>query len=395
MLKSNLVAKNILFNMSGSIAAYKACDVISQLVKAGNTVQVVCTSSTFEFVGRATLEGLTGRAVVSDMYESGRAMDHIHLARWADLAILCPASANTLAKFAHGFADDIVSALFLAWEPHKPYVIAPAMNTQMYNNPATQRNLRTVSRGKVTVLSTGTGNLACGEVGEGRLLEPKDILEALAKLSEPTKGKVLVTFGGTREAIDGVRFLTNGSTGKTGAELSDYLVQMGWQVTCLRAEAAVPASLSSDEYTFTDFRSLDDSLRNLLDKGAFEAVIHLAAVSDFSVDTQPGKIPSDRELSLKLRPNFKIVDRLKKYAQPKALKVVAFKLTDTKSMEERLAAVNKLLTENVDLVVHNDVSDLNSSRPMVLFNKAQEPKVVHGTSELAQTLNRFLIGESL
>jgi phosphopantothenoylcysteine decarboxylase/phosphopantothenate--cysteine ligase len=155
--------------------------VISQLVQDGHDVQTVVSRGALEFIGRATLEGLTGKRVLSDLYEEGRMMDHIHLSKWADLAILCPASANTINRLAAGLADDPIGALFLSFDFKKPYLLAPAMNHQMFKHPATQTALGKLESYGVKVLPTGEGHQACGDVGEGRLLEPDQILEAIRK----------------------------------------------------------------------------------------------------------------------------------------------------------------------------------------------------------------------
>ncbi len=177
----------VLFQLTGSIAAYKACHVISRLVQAGHEVQTVASRGALEFVGAATLEGLSGKPVFSDVFEAGRAMDHIHLARWADLAIVCPASASSINRLASGLADDVIGTLFLAYElGKKPYLLAPAMNHQMMAHPATRASLEKLSSWGVEVLETGRGNQACGETGEGRLLEPDELLALVtARLGPP------------------------------------------------------------------------------------------------------------------------------------------------------------------------------------------------------------------
>lgn len=175
----------LLLLLTGSISCYKACFVISHLVQSGIEVRTVATPAALQFVGKATLEGLTGQPVFSDLWESGRAMDHIELARWADLALVCPATANTINRLAGGLADDPVGTLFLAWElTKKPWWIAPAMNVTMLAHPITQASLKKLSDIGVRVLPTGTGPLACGEEGAGRLLEPEKIIT-----------EVLVQFG--------------------------------------------------------------------------------------------------------------------------------------------------------------------------------------------------------
>ncbi len=174
----------VLFALTGSIACYKACHAISRLVQAGVEVQTVATPAALRFIGPATLEGLTGRPALTDLWETGRAMDHIDLARSCDLALVCPATANTLARLAHGLADDAIGALFLAWElKKKSWWVAPAMNHAMLAHPATQANLAALGAMGVRVLPTAEGPQACGEVGAGRLLEPEDlVVEVLAAL---------------------------------------------------------------------------------------------------------------------------------------------------------------------------------------------------------------------
>ncbi len=174
----------VLFFLTGSIACYKACTVISRLSQAGVSVQTVATPAALKFVGPATLEGLSGQPLFSDMWISGRALDHINCAREADLAIVCPATANTINRLAAGLADDLTGSLFLAWEHgKKPWYIVPAMNTYMFQHPATQSSLEKLSGWGVRVIEPAEGMLACGETGAGRLAEPdlvtNQILRAL------------------------------------------------------------------------------------------------------------------------------------------------------------------------------------------------------------------------
>jgi phosphopantothenoylcysteine decarboxylase/phosphopantothenate--cysteine ligase len=170
----------VLFQLTGSIACFKACELISRLVKRGFAVQTVASAGALRFVGSATLEGLTGRTPFSDLYAAGRTMDHIHHARWADLALLCPATANSMNRLAAGLADDPIGALFLAWEiASKPYLIAPAMNAAMWDHPATRASRERLAGHGARVLPVGAGHLACGETGEGRLLEVAEIEDEL------------------------------------------------------------------------------------------------------------------------------------------------------------------------------------------------------------------------
>jgi phosphopantothenoylcysteine decarboxylase/phosphopantothenate--cysteine ligase len=177
---------NVLFLLSGSIACYKACTVVSRLAQAGVTVQTVATPAALKFVGAATLEGLSGRPVFSDLWEPGRALDHIELARAADLALVCPATANTVNRHAAGLADDPIGALFLAWElKQKPWWLAPAMNHRMWQHPATVASLEKLRGWGARVLDPIDGPHACGEGGPGRLAEPEAIAaEVLAALAQ-------------------------------------------------------------------------------------------------------------------------------------------------------------------------------------------------------------------
>jgi phosphopantothenoylcysteine decarboxylase / phosphopantothenate---cysteine ligase len=225
-------APEVLFQLSGSIAAYKACHVVSRLVQAGCRVQTVATRAALEFVGPATLEGLTGRPVATDTFAPGSHMDHIHLVRRADLIVLCPATANTINRLASGIADDLVGTMFLAYDFRVPYVIVPAMNAAMYEHPATAASLARLRGWGIEFVDPSAGSLACGEIGPGRLAEPDDILAELLRrleLGDTTgdatatgaNGKVLITSGGTKVPIDGVRSITNTSTGATGAAIAE------------------------------------------------------------------------------------------------------------------------------------------------------------------------------
>ncbi len=179
---SNDGAPHLLVQLTGSIACFKACELISRLVKRGFAVQTVASAGALRFVGAATLEGLTGRAPFTDLYSAGRTMDHIRLARWADLALLCPATANSLNRLAAGLAEDPIGALFLAWEiGAKPYLIAPAMNATMWDHPATRASRERLAGFGAQLLPVGDGRLACGEQGEGRLLEVEELEKLVMK----------------------------------------------------------------------------------------------------------------------------------------------------------------------------------------------------------------------
>ena len=359
---------NLLFVFTGSIAGFKACEAVSQLVQRGHRVRTVATAAALRFIGPATLEGLTGSPVLTDMFAPGAALEHISLTRWADLVIVCPATANTLNRFAAGLADDLAGALFLAHDRTKPFLIAPAMNPAMWSHPATVAAVEKLRGWGVQFLPVGEGRTACGETGEGRLAEPAVIVAGVeAALARPARRlKVLVTSGGTAEPIDGVRVLTNTSTGATGALLADQLARCGHEVVLLRARHAARPESGVREEIFGSFAELDAGLTRLLGAERYDAVIHAAAVGDFgveSVETAGGvqaagyaKLDSRCPPLLRLRLNPKLVDTLRARSAA-ALQVVAFKLTSGADAAGAAAAVGgRFAHSGADLVVQNDTA---------------------------------------
>ncbi|HEV7986288.1 MAG TPA: bifunctional phosphopantothenoylcysteine decarboxylase/phosphopantothenate--cysteine ligase CoaBC, partial [Steroidobacteraceae bacterium] len=226
--------KRILLGVTGGIAAYKSADLVRRLREHGAQVQVVMTAGAREFVTPTTFQALSGRPVRSDLWDAAHeaAMGHIELARWAELLLVAPASADFLARLAHGLADDLLSTLALATSA--PIAVAPAMNHLMWSNAATQANVALLQQRGVRVFGPGVGDQACGETGAGRMLEPLEIAAAIAPLLRqdgPLSGqRVLVTAGPTRECIDPVRFVSNRSSGKMGFALAQALQQAGAEV---------------------------------------------------------------------------------------------------------------------------------------------------------------------
>jgi phosphopantothenoylcysteine decarboxylase/phosphopantothenate--cysteine ligase len=410
--------QNILFLMSGSIAAYKACDLISKLVKLGNSVQVVASESLLQFVGVSTLEGLTGKPVITSSFNPGSAMAHIDLGKWCDLAVLCPASAHTINAIANGTASDPIGSLFLAFDfKNKKFFVAPAMNTRMYDNFATQNSLKLLKSAGVIVLPTGSGDLACGEYGEGRLLEPTDILNFLeSELSIKTvfksKGHILVTAGGTKEPIDGVRFIGNTSTGKTGAQITEALIKSGYTVHHLCPADAIKPTVYSAISHFSSYADLQYEMQQCLLKNNFDWVIHSAAVSDFSVESIQAeingkaalknnlkakpikKIESSSKVKLTLSPNKKLISQIASWSKNKSVKVIGFKLTndDDRSMDK--SAISKVFnaSANVKYVIHNDLTEFKSgkSHPFRVFDHKKQITTVYNLESLTNTLKEML-----
>ena len=402
---------NILFVLTGSIAASKACDVISRLVQDGHRVRTVATSAALRFVGPAMLEGLTGEAVATDLFASGHALDHINLTRWADLVIICPATAHTLNRLAAGLADDLVGALFLAHDRTKPFLVAPAMNPAMWSHPATVAAVARLRDWGVQVLPVGTGRTACGEEGSGRLLEPPQLVAAItAALARPARRlRVLITSGGTSEPIDDVRVLTNTSTGRTGAMLARHFSRCGHAVTLLRARTAQTPDGGCDEELFTTFADLDAALVRLLAGTRFDAVIHAAAVGDFAVAAveidgvvvAPGspKIESGRAPVLRLQPHPKLLAQIRARSAPAAPVVVAFKLTSHATPTDVATAVDSLLSSGqADYVVHNDLAarTADGDLPATLHTRGgAAPALCPSRAELAATLEQTLVQTSI
>jgi phosphopantothenoylcysteine decarboxylase / phosphopantothenate---cysteine ligase len=398
--------KNILIILTGSIACYKACNVISKLKQKGHHVKVVMSPSSLEFIGKATVEGLTGEPPVTDMYSSGNVMDHIHLARWAHLILAAPATANYINKIAYGLGDDLLTTLFLAHDFDKPFLIAPAMNTMMYMHPTTQSSIAKLKDMKVEILETASGVLACGEIGSGRLLEPDLIIEEVEKHLQITnlvknplttqgkakKLKVLITSGGTAEPIDDVRFITNKSSGKTAATIADSLIDSGIEVTYLHATNAVQTKNTSKQIAFDTFKDLQSALQTELKNNFYDFVIHAAAVSDYTVDAAAGKINSDQnEIQVTLKRNPKLIDEIKALS-PKS-KLFGFKLTSTSDKNLISKKVASLFeSAGCDLVIHNDWSDIkNKIYNYTIYTDSLNSSNVEGLSALCSYIFQQII----
>jgi phosphopantothenoylcysteine decarboxylase/phosphopantothenate--cysteine ligase len=403
-------SRNLLLLMSGSIACAKATTIISEWSKRGGSVRVVCTRSVSEFVGAASLQGLGAEQVFDNVFEKGHAMEHIALGQWADVVLAAPATSNLINKLTAGIADDAVTTVWqAAYGLNKPMIIAPAMNTRMWRYPATQASVELLKEWGVHVLPVGEGELACGETGEGRLLEPAEILQYLelsfGQAESANRKRILITAGGTREPIDSVRYIGNISSGRTASSLADKLSAAGYEVTWLGANDAIRPGSACQRQSFSSFKDLQSQLQKLLAAESFDVVIHAAAVSDFSVaaieaeagiqaSAIGGKLASDGGLVLRLEKNPKLLDHLKEWSTNPDLKVIGFKLTDSEDSEERLKAVNRQFEHaKVDAVVHNDLSGITEdSHTFSLYYKKNVPVLCKNSAELANNINQMLKG---
>jgi phosphopantothenoylcysteine decarboxylase/phosphopantothenate--cysteine ligase len=399
----------ILIKLTGSIAAYKSAYLISKLVQDGNEVNVVASEAALEFIGKATLEGLTANPVYTDSYEDGKMMSHINLVKWADLTIVCPASANTINKLANGIGDTLLTSLFLAHDWNKPYLIAPAMNTSMFEHPSTKESLRKLESWGVTILPTAEGYLACGDYGKGKLLEPEKIYQFINNYlpEKESKGNVLITGGGTKESLDGIREITNISTGKTASSIAHYFIKNNYSVTYLHAPNSALPSGKYKEATFTDFESLNSQIKNYLSNTHFDLVIHNAAVSDYSpyqiiqngnafeIPTSNKLSSTSEEMTLKLKRNYKILNKIKSYSINEKIKIVAFKFTNDQNENKQSEKAIKLINDSqCDLVVQNDFNNRTKDNVQEIFNVYDSSSLIKSVAtinELPQILEDTLL----
>lgn len=355
----SLTNKNVLLGIGGGIAAYKSADLVRRLKERGFDVRVVMSQSAMEFITPLTLQALSGHPVASSLLDPAAeaAMGHIELARWADLVIIAPATANLLARINAGMADELITTTCLATEA--PIALCPAMNQQMYRNLATQANLTSLASRGLTLWGPASGSQACGEVGPGRMLEPLEIAE-LASDFFATKDvsaqllagqSVLITAGPTREAIDPVRYISNHSSGKMGFALAKAAADMGATVTLVSG----PVNLSTPEgVTRIDVESAQNMLDAVMDNvDKKDIFIGCAAVADYRInDIATCKIKkSTEEMQLALVRNPDILATVA--SLPNRPFVVGF-AAETHDVEAY--ARDKLKRKNLNMIAANDVS---------------------------------------
>jgi phosphopantothenoylcysteine decarboxylase/phosphopantothenate--cysteine ligase len=356
----SLSNKRILLGITGGIAAYKSAELTRLFIKAGAEVRVVMTQSATEFITPLTLQALSGNRVHLDLLdpEAEAAMGHIELARWADLVLVAPATANSIARITHGEADDILTTLVLATPA--PIAIAPAMNQGMWSDAQTQANIAALAARGYKLIGPGSGEQACGDVGLGRLSEPDEIVTACAALFDTgaLAGRhVVITGGPTREALDPVRYISNHSSGKMAYALAAEAAAAGARVTLISG----PVTLATpDRVTRVDVVSAQDMLAATLEVvGSSDVFIGVAAVADY----RPAQIAEQKikkageEMTLSLVKNPDIIAEVARLAQRPTL-VVGF-AAETENVVAN--GQGKLKAKNLDLLFANQATDTFNS----------------------------------
>lgn len=352
---ANLVDKTVVVGVCGGIAAYKACELVSQLVKAGSIVQVIMTESATKFVAPLTFQTLSNKPVITDMFDEPHHWNvaHVSVAEAADVFVLAPATANLIGKLRGGIADDFLSTALLATKA--PIVLAPAMNVNMFSHPAVQENLSILKARGVKIVEPGEGRLACGTTGKGRLAELDCILAAIEDTLKPLPNlsgyHILITAGGTREAIDPVRYITNRSSGKMGYALAREGVRMGAKVTLVTTPTGLEVPFEVNTITVESAQEMKEAILDAFDQ--VDVVIKAAAVADYRPAIQgKQKIKkNDDNLTLEM---IKNPDILAELGQRKKQQVLVGFAAETNDVEKY--ALDKLRRKNADLLVANDVT---------------------------------------
>ncbi|NLY57245.1 MAG: bifunctional phosphopantothenoylcysteine decarboxylase/phosphopantothenate--cysteine ligase CoaBC [Gammaproteobacteria bacterium] len=379
-----LLNKQVVLGISGGIAAYKCADLVRRLKDAGAQVRVVMTRAAHEFITPLTLQALSGNPVHGDLLDPAAeaAMGHIELARWADLVLIAPATADLMARLANGRGDDLLTTLVLATDAQ--VALAPAMNQAMWRDPATQANLQTLLQREIKVFGPAAGEQACGDVGPGRMLEPTDLAMRCAdcfELGLLTGRHLLINAGPTREAIDPVRYISNHSSGKMGFALAEAAAEAGARVTLVAGPVNLPTPSRVQRIDVTSAVEMLAACEGALPADAF---IASAAVADYRpVSSAPGKLKKDPGnedgMTLELVRNPDILATLASHARrPRYCVGFAAETDDVLGY-----ASDKLTRKKLDLIIANDVS-----QPGIGFNSDDNAVTLIDRSLTPQELPR-------
>lgn len=387
--------KRILLGVTGSIAAYKSAELVRRLREAGADVQVIMTQAATHFITELTMQAVSGKPVRAHVLDADEesGMGHIVLSRWADAVLIAPASANTIAKIAHGVADDLLSTICLASQV--PLIVAPAMNQQMWLSAATQENVHTLGRRGVQVIGPGEGDQACGESGAGRMLEPTEIVHQTSMMFDEqlmTGLKVLVSAGPTIEDIDPVRFISNRSSGKMGYAIADAASKSGASVTLVTGPVSLPGP---ERVKRIEIRSADQMYNRVMEQAPrHDIYISAAAIADYRpvnyVEEKIKKNETTMTLSLEKTPD--VVTRVANLDRGPF--VVGF-AAETRSMEQN--ALTKLQSKSLDMIVANSVGqkeigfDSDENELTVYWRDSSKVLSRASKSELAGQLIKLIV----
>lgn len=349
-----LYGKNVVLGVSGGIACYKACEIVSRLKKLGANVDVIMTDHAQEFVTPLTFQTLAKSAVVTNAFEPVKEFDinHISLAKKADVMLIAPATANVIAKFANGIADDMLSTTYLACNAQK--IICPAMNCNMYEDETTSKNMQILRDRGVIFCDAESGLLACGDIGKGRMAEPVDIVAKVVDFLTPNQDfhgkRVLITAGGTEEDIDGVRVIANRSSGKMGCAIAQAVADRGGAVTLVYGNMSVPVPKCVEKAVHAvTTNAMLDACMSEYDNA--DIIICVAAVADYRPKNRfENKIKAD-SLTIEFVKNPDIAQTIGKNKGDRKLVVFA---AETQNLIEN--AVEKMKKKHADIVVANDVT---------------------------------------
>ena len=353
LMANSLKGKKIILGISGSIAAYKSVFLLRLLKKAEAEVRVVSTPAVKHFISELTLSSLSGEEVFSDLWDANWS-EHVSLGTWADLMIVAPATANTMAKFAHGLCDNALTAVYLA--ARCPILIAPAMDADMYIHPRTQANIETLKSDGIHVLPVGTGFLASGLEGPGRILEPEEIFAFIEKQFQPkllSGKKILITAGPTREAIDPVRYISNHSSGKMGYALAQVGTELGADVTLVSGPVSIAPPTGVKLNKIQSAQEMYESVTAVSDQQ--DIIIMAAAVADFTpAQVAQHKIKKkDEDMAIPLTRTADILKHLGAN-KPEGQILVGFAMETQHALEN---ARKKLQAKRLDFIVLNSLNE--------------------------------------
>jgi len=396
-----MAGKHILLGVTGGIAAYKSPDIVRRLAERGSEIQVVMTAGAREFVAPLTFQAVSGREVRSDLWDESaeRAMGHIELARWADLVLIAPATADFLAQLAHGMADNLLNTICLATSA--PLAVAPAMNRLMWSNPATQANVALLRARGIHVLGPDSGSQACGETGEGRMMEPMDIAAAayaLLPAEGPLQGKkVLITAGPTRERIDPVRFISNRSSGKMGYAIAQAARDRGAEVVLVSGPVNLATPPGVKRISVECAQQMHDAVMAEID--GTDIFIGTAAVADYRpaepADIKIKKVNDQLDLHMERTVDILAAVAARTVDRPFTVGFAA----ETNNVEEH--ALAKLQRKKLDLIAANEVGDCkvfeqDDNALTLLWPGGGRLELGAGAkTELAQQLVDFIISRRL